>query len=224
MESKPIWKLIKKQRSELADFLGSLKEEEWNTPSLSAGWRVRDVAAHLILTSRYTRLDSIKSLMRHGFNLNKFMYSYAKRLGRKPARELVAMLREDAGKQITPAFTKPIGVLADLLIHEQDIRVALGKEKELDKKALQHVLDQLNDKGFGLGEFLVGTGKNMKGLRFVATDLKWEKGGSDLIVEGLAQDLLVAIAGRQEVLPKLQGTGVSVLSARITKPGTVPIR
>src|SRR4051812_49336691 len=41
------WRVIAWQRRGLADLLDELSEAEWETPSLCAGWRVRDVAAHV---------------------------------------------------------------------------------------------------------------------------------------------------------------------------------
>ncbi len=36
-----------RQRHELAELLESLSDDQWDAPSLCAGWRVVDVAAHL---------------------------------------------------------------------------------------------------------------------------------------------------------------------------------
>ena len=42
-----IWAAIDRERLDLADLLDDLDEQEWAHPTLCAGWRVRDVAAHL---------------------------------------------------------------------------------------------------------------------------------------------------------------------------------
>ncbi len=44
-----VWRTIDGERLSLASFLDDLFAQEWETPSLCAGWRVRDVAAHLTL-------------------------------------------------------------------------------------------------------------------------------------------------------------------------------
>ena len=49
MDRDEVWRAIDAERISLADLLDSLGEREWETPSLCAGWRVRDVAAHLTL-------------------------------------------------------------------------------------------------------------------------------------------------------------------------------
>ena len=49
MDRDEVWRAIDGERVSLADLLDSLGDQEWETPSLCAGWRVRDVAAHLTM-------------------------------------------------------------------------------------------------------------------------------------------------------------------------------
>jgi len=44
---------IAAERRELADLLDELTPAQWDTPSLCAGWRVREVAAHMSQGFRY---------------------------------------------------------------------------------------------------------------------------------------------------------------------------
>lgn len=215
MQDERIWQAVCKQRIELADFLGTLSDEEWDSPTLCDGWLVRDVAAHIVLASRYTLRDSLPKLIRHGLRLNKFMFIAAQELGRESADTLISMLRADSDKRVTPFLTKPVGVLADMLVHEQDIRLAIYKERQLDRAALSYVLNAFSEGGFGISEYLVGVHRITKKLRFIATDIPWKKGDSELIVEGKAQDLLVALSGRSAAIASLRGNGVDILSQRI---------
>ena len=50
MDRDQVWQAIDDERASLAALLDDLSEQEWETPSLCAGWRVRDVAAHLTLS------------------------------------------------------------------------------------------------------------------------------------------------------------------------------
>ena len=45
------WASIKNGREALGDYLGGLSADEWNRPSLCAGWTVRDVGAHLSIAA-----------------------------------------------------------------------------------------------------------------------------------------------------------------------------
>ena len=49
MNSDQVWQVIDAQRMAVADLLEKLSDNEWQQPSLCAGWTVRDVAAHLTL-------------------------------------------------------------------------------------------------------------------------------------------------------------------------------
>lgn len=40
-------RLAREERAELADLLATLGPDQWEAPSLCAGWRVRDVVAHM---------------------------------------------------------------------------------------------------------------------------------------------------------------------------------
>jgi len=44
MDRDQVWEAIGRERLSLADLLDELSAQEWETPSLCAGWRVRDVA------------------------------------------------------------------------------------------------------------------------------------------------------------------------------------
>ena len=45
MDLKP---LARDERADLAEFLATLSPEQWEAPTLCAGWRVRDVVAHML--------------------------------------------------------------------------------------------------------------------------------------------------------------------------------
>ena len=49
VDAETSWRAIEQERRSLADLLESLTDDQWNTPSLCQGWRVRDVAAHVAL-------------------------------------------------------------------------------------------------------------------------------------------------------------------------------
>ena len=49
MNREESWTVITGQRLSLADLLEDLSTAEWESPSLCAGWRIRDVAAHVAM-------------------------------------------------------------------------------------------------------------------------------------------------------------------------------
>jgi uncharacterized protein (TIGR03083 family) len=46
---------IAAERSELAEVLGGVSSDSWDAQSLCAGWRVREVVAHMTMPFRYSR-------------------------------------------------------------------------------------------------------------------------------------------------------------------------
>jgi uncharacterized protein (TIGR03083 family) len=56
-----IWPVVHAERRALAADLADLSPEQWQTPSLCAGWSVHDVLAHMVATTtgRKAALDEL---------------------------------------------------------------------------------------------------------------------------------------------------------------------
>ena len=200
--------LARLERTDLAEFLATLRPEEWDAPSLCAGWRVRDVVAHTI---SYDELDTralFDRLTRTAFGIHRANAVGVDELGRLTTDELLAVFRRHlAPRGLTSWFGGMIG-LTDCLIHHQDIRRALGRPREIPAERLRPVLRvaALNP--------VVGGPWRLRGLRLVATDLDWSIGFGP-VVAGPAEPLLMTIAGRRGVAGELTGRGLPTLLARI---------
>src|SRR5690349_13074463 len=100
------WAMIAGARRDLADYLATLSDEQWDAPSLCAEWRVRDVVAHVVQATTKIRVDVvIKRLAKNGFNLNKTIANAAKEDGAKPPQELLKELRQGIDSRIRPPTT-----------------------------------------------------------------------------------------------------------------------
>src|SRR5947207_7208026 len=71
MASSP-WPTIHAERKALAADLEALSDEQWKTPSLCAGWTVRDVLAHMTATSSMTPPKFFAKMLASGFRFNSF--------------------------------------------------------------------------------------------------------------------------------------------------------
>lgn len=49
--------MARDERSEMADFLASLRSEQWDHPSLCSRWRIREVAAHVVSYEEHGSAD-----------------------------------------------------------------------------------------------------------------------------------------------------------------------
>ncbi|WP_200951166.1 MULTISPECIES: hypothetical protein [unclassified Nocardioides] len=99
--------------------------------------------------------------------------------------------------------------LTDGVIHQQDIRRALGRPRVVPPERLVAVL------GFMPRARALPSPANVRGLRIVATDVDWA-GGSGPEVRGPGEALVMSLAGRPEALAELDGAGLATLTARVT--------
>jgi hypothetical protein len=90
-----IEEFIAAERRELASLLAALPDADWDTPSLCAGWRVREVVAHMTMPFRYSTLRFATALARARLDFAKMADRCARRDAAAPPAELVAALRDN---------------------------------------------------------------------------------------------------------------------------------
>ncbi|MGW0048998.1 maleylpyruvate isomerase mycothiol-dependent enzyme family protein [Nocardia cyriacigeorgica] len=96
-------------------------------------------------------------------------------------------------------------LLADLMVHHQDMRRPLGRTREIPEDRLLTLLDHPDP--------FAQPRRRTKGLRFVATDVAWSSGDGPE-VRGPGEALALAMVGRTAALDDLTGDGVAELRRR----------
>src|SRR6516225_8371459 len=86
----------------LAGLLAGASRAQWDTWSLCAGWRVREVIAHLTMAARYPEDKFMAELRRCDFDFGRLSNEIASRDAALPSAELVANLRSDVMQHWTP--------------------------------------------------------------------------------------------------------------------------
>ena len=86
----------------LAYLLASVSPSQWDTPSLCAGWRIREVVAHLTMPARYGQEAFMAELAACDFDFDRLSNAIAARDGELPTDELVADLRSEVLHHWTP--------------------------------------------------------------------------------------------------------------------------
>lgn len=120
--------------------------------------------------------------------------------------QLVTLLRDHlTPRGLTAGFSGRIA-LTDGLIHHQDIRRTLQRPRTIPDERMTVAL------AFGSTAPTLHARRRTRGLRLAATDLDWSTGDGPL-VEGHAEPLLMAIAGRPTT-GELSGPGVPTLAGR----------
>ncbi len=196
--------LAVRERADFADLLAGLSPEQWDAPTLCAGWTVRQVAAHVISYDALSWRATFSLLARSRFNLNR---ANALCVAENSSADLVALFRAHARPRgVTTVFGGMIPLL-DGLIHQQDVRRPLGLRREIPHDRLSAALR------FAFRAPPIEARKRTRGLTVTATDVDFSH-GSGPEVRGPGEALLMAIAGRTSALAELTGPGLAALSSR----------
>ena len=203
------WTSIKDGREALGDYLAGLSADDWNKPSLCTGWSVQDVAAHMLVIPTVPKGQVFRSFLGSGFNLDKMNAKFVNKMtAEMSTAEIAAKTSASAGSHLMPPGLKVPGVLTELAVHSSDISEGVGTPFTLPVEAYVAALDHLKDV-----QPVFGSKKRIAGLTLRATDTEWTT-GSGPTVEGSAQQLLLAVAGRRRALDRLSGDGLATLRAR----------
>ena len=199
-------RLLADERADLVAFLRTLGSDEWDAPSLCEGWRVRDVVAHLLYDS--SSLPSyVLEAVKAGFSAHRMNARAVKQFGGLAPADLISRLERSIDRGVV-AGVAPAIALADVVVHHQDIRRPLHRPRDIPPARLLGVLDHPDP-------FAVPR-RRVRGLRFVATDVDWSRGGGPE-VRGPGEAIAMAVAGRRAALNDLDGDGVDLLRSRLDR-------
>ena len=202
--------MIAAQRAELAEILAGLPAPGWDEPTLCAGWRVREVVAHITMPFRLGRGRFALELAKSRGRFNEMADRVARHdAAAMSAAELAGAVSSNAGHPWKPPGGGYTGALAHDLIHGLDITVPLGLAKPIPEERLRLVLpDSLTDRS------VTFFGVDLDGIELRAEDMDWTL-GSGAPLKGAASDLLLVLSGRTLPPGRLAGEP----SARFTRPG-----
>lgn len=203
------WPLIKADRVVLADYLGTLSDDEWNTQSLCDDWTVKGVASHMLVVPTISKGKVFMAFASSGFNLDKMSAKLVDRLSTEMSGpEIAAKTAESAGSTFLPPGLKPMAALGEVLVHAADITEAVGRPMSIPLDHYTTTLEFMKDV-----QPVLGCRDRVAGLQMRATDTDWSTGQGPL-VEGPSVHLLSAMAGRRSQLDQLAGDGVDTLRNR----------
>jgi uncharacterized protein (TIGR03083 family) len=204
--SDAVWPNLAAERRAFAGYLATLSVEDLEKPSPCAGWRVREVVAHVIAGAKSTPPKFIGGLISSGFNFAK---AGAKlllpELDGTPA-ELSARLSAAADRKTQPGKA----LLGEVIVHAEDVRCALGADPG-DHPAgnLLIVANYYKNAGAPLK-----VKARIAGITLRATDADFGTGEGPE-VSGPLLPLILAMTGRGAALDQLAGPGVDTLRGRI---------
>jgi uncharacterized protein (TIGR03083 family) len=191
--------MIAAERRELAAELSRLPAEAWDVPTLCAGWRVRDLVAHVTMPFRYSAGRFAFEMLRSRGRFHAMADRCARRDAVAPPAELLAALRDNATHPWKPPGGGYVGALTHDVIHGLDITVPLGVIRRVPEDRLRAVLDAIAAptarKHFGT---------DLSGVKLTAEDIDWGFGSGQQL-SGAAQDLALVLCGRKLPPGRLRG-------------------
>ncbi|MGQ0838829.1 maleylpyruvate isomerase family mycothiol-dependent enzyme [Actinokineospora sp.] len=210
MDDARVWSEVEAGRLRLADLLEDLSAAEWEQPSLCAGWRVRDVAAHLTLPPQVGNGTWLVEFVRARGSFDRMIRQTARTHAELPTSEIIAQLRKYAGsRRIPPAPGTGSGTtVMDVLTHTQDITIPLGRTIALPPDAARAGVE-------GLWSLRVpfNPRRRFRGFRLVAEDSGWTAGDGPEI-RGATAAFLLLLTNRPAAFDQLHGAGVDLLRAK----------
>ena len=200
--------MARDERAEFASFLEGLTPEQWTSPSLCEGWRVRDVAIHTVSYDELGPAGLVTRFVKGRLSTDRINAIGVADYADRTPEQIVALIRSCTEPNgLTGGFGGRIA-LTDGMIHQQDIRRPLGLPRTIEPQRLRTALD------FARWAPTIRGAWRARGIRLVATDLDWSAGRGDE-VRGPGEALLMAMAGRPDALDDLDGPGKAKLSARM---------
>lgn len=202
------WALAAKARRDYADLVEPLTDRA-DESTLCGGWTVHHVTGHLAAFVDVGLPGFFLNMAKHRFDYDRAADTLARRHAERPMSELIASLRDKAGKKSSVPIFPGEMTATDVVVHTQDVRRGLGLGGAPDPELVGTALEFLTT--HKMASSIVGKNK-YDGLRLEATDTGWAHGEGQL-VSGPAESLMMAMAGRP-VTDELTGDGVAVLRER----------
>lgn len=191
---------ITAERHELAAVLTGLSAQMWDARTLCAGWRVREVVAHMTMPFRYSIPQFAVELLKARGNFDRMADRCARRdAASLSAGELAAAIRDNASHPWKPPGGGFEGALTHDVIHGLDFTVPLGINRQIPEDRLRIVL-----RGLATAKGLKYFGVGLDGIELRADDIDWTF-GSGTPMSGTAQDLALVLCGRRLPTGRLRG-------------------
>ena len=199
------------ERTDLAEMLARLAPDDWDRPTLCAGWRVREVVAHLTMAYRYSAPRFVWGMVKNRGNFNRFADQAARRdaIELTPA-DLTAAVCDNINHPWKPPGGGYQGALSHDVIHGLDITVALGIDRRVPPDRLRIILDDLKPRQ------LKYFGVDLTDIQLRATDLDWTY-CTGRPITGIAQDLLLVLSGRTLPPGHLTGAPADRFTTGVTR-------
>jgi uncharacterized protein (TIGR03083 family) len=149
-----VWIDVHDERESLLAVLETLAPLDWNTQSLCAEWRIRDVVGHLISETTMSVSKLVLGTLNSGFQINRFISRDARRRGDLPDEELIGAFRNMVPSREHLPGLSSMSMLEGIVIHSLDIRNPLHRYHTVPESRMVLVASDLLSSRFFLGHTL----------------------------------------------------------------------
>jgi uncharacterized protein (TIGR03083 family) len=202
-----LWPTTTAARRALLATFEQLGDDQWGIQSLSKGWTVREVLAHLTLAAHPPAWRYGVAVVGAWGSFDKANHALAVADAQRPVDELLSGYRAVADRRFSPPGWPDAAPLSDVLLHGLDVQIPLGLPTDQPATDYEPVMGLLLSR---TGRSFTSRGRPR--IRWVATDHDWSQGeGGE--VRGALADLALTAAGRSARLERLEGEGVPSIRA-----------
>ena len=160
-------------------------------------WTVKEVVAHLTLSTRESLGQTIGPLIRARGDFDGLTAARAReRACQFTSVELIDQVRDMAGVDRRFALSGRLDPLVDVLVHGQDIVRPLGRQRMMPVHRVVPALDHV------WASPVLGVRKRFRGIRFVAADTSWSRGEGTVELVATSGDLLLVVTSRPAGRPQ----------------------
>ena len=205
------WEVAGTARRDFAELIESLDDKQLEAETWCEGWTPKHVLAHLVGFVDVSLPKFFFNIARNKFNFDAASVAAAnKAVDERTVDEMVASLKAKSTQASKlPSFPEGLTV-ADVAVHTQDVRCALGLDGELSAEVLTGALTFMTTDPKAQKIFEI---PSLDGLSFEATDTGYTS-GSGKAVAGSGAAIITALMGRP-TLDELSGDGVADLRSRL---------
>lgn len=194
----------------IVEAMGDATDEQWDAPTYCAGWKARDIVAHMVSGYLTHPAKLVPLGLRYG-SPAKTAQGMARKFAERYSNDELLTLYEREGSRLEPSGLAKVipqhEAMVDHIVHRSDILRPQGRPSPIPEDYLRAALDAAP----GIGGF-IGAKKRAKGLRLTATDVDWTWGDGPE-VRGPGEALLLALTGRPAGLAECRSEGVAALAA-----------
>ncbi len=208
MKTAAVWSMIDDERASLADQLGSVPDEQWDTPSLCSELSVREVLAHLTVSGALSGPRWFAGVVRARFDFDKQVDQRLREQLGSSSAETLERFRRTIGSRVSPPLPK-LALLGEVVVHGQDIRRPVGLRHDHSMEVLDAVANY-----YAGSDMVVLARSRVRGFRLEANDGRFATGEGPL-VRGSTLALIMAMTGRREFHAELSGPGLALFTAQV---------